>query len=436
MKQFFACLKNGKDQGMKRTTKMLLSSAGLIFTLTQSHAASVLDPEGTYLLGDWNGSRTSLAEQGVKFDANITVDTAYLVNGGYNDQQNPTYTSQLWLGSSLDLEKLWGWEGVSMRTIVTARQGQSVSVKQLSDPLAPQMANVQASYGRGNQGSRLTEFSIEKQFKDQSVSVRLGRFGMGTYFNVMSCDFQNTSFCTAQMGKWQGSSWYNIPVSQWAGMLKYQINPELYAQAAVFEFNPTNIKEKEGWNLSTSNADGITAPVELVWQPKQAVNDLAGSYRIGMMYNTADNIENQKDIVTGQAKDHTYGMWFVAEQQLTSRGTGKQGLHGFMNLSFHDKSTNKIDNMQQVGLKYIGLLENRENDIVGLGLNRLHVSDRFREHSPRINEEAEYNIELNYSYYPTKWAMLRPNVQYVVNPGATNYVDNALVFGLTTRIIF
>ncbi|WP_151803454.1 carbohydrate porin [Acinetobacter guillouiae] len=421
---------------MKQTMKMLFSGAGLIFTLTQSHAAHVLDLQGDYLLGDWNGSRERLAEQGVKFDANITVDTAYLAQGGYNDQQDPTYTSQLWLGSSLDLEKLLDWDGVSLRTIVTARQGQSVSVKQLSDPLAPQLGNVQASYGRGNQESRLSELSIEKQFKDQSISVRLGRFGMGTYFNVMSCDFQNTSFCTAQMGKWQGSSWYNIPVSQWAGMLKYQINPELYAQFAVFEFNPTNIKENQGWNLSSSNADGITAPIELVWQPKNAVNNLAGSYRIGMMYNTADNIENQKDIVTGQAQDHTYGMWFVAEQQLTRQGSGKQGLHGFMNLSFHDDTTNKIDNMQQVGLKYIGLLENRENDILGLGLNRIHVSDRYRKHSDRINKSAEYNVELNYSYYPTKWAMLRPNIQYVINPGATNYVDNALVLGLTTRIIF
>lgn len=421
---------------MKQTMKMLFGSAGLIFTLTHSHAADVLDLQGDYLLGDWNGSRKSLAEQGVKFDANITVDTAYLAQGGYNDQQDPTYTSQLWLGNSLDLEKLLGWEGGSLRTIVTARQGQSVSVKQLSDPLAPQMGNVQASYGRGNQESRLSELSIEKQFKDQSISVRLGRFGMGTYFNVMSCDFQNTSFCTAQMGKWQGNSWYNIPVSQWAGMLKYQINPDLYAQAAVFEFNPTNIKENEGWNLSTSNADGITAPIELVWQPKNAFNNLAGSYRIGMMYNTADNIQNQKDIVTGEAQDHTYGMWFVAEQQLTSRGSGKQGLHGFMNLSFHDDTTNKIDNMQQVGLKYIGLLENRENDILGLGLNRIHVSDRYREHSNRTNKPAEYNIELNYSFYPTKWAMLRPNIQYVIHPGATNYVDNAFVLGVTSRLIF
>jgi porin len=168
---------------MKLTAKMLFSSAGLIFSLAQSHAAAVLDPKGDYLLGDWNGTRSQLSEQGIKFDANITVDTAYLADGGYHDRQDPTYTSQLWLGSHWDLEKLLGWDGISVRTIVTARQGQSVSVGQLSDPLAPQMGNVQASYGRGNSGSRLSEFSIEKQFKDNGISVRLGRFGMA----CMSC---------------------------------------------------------------------------------------------------------------------------------------------------------------------------------------------------------------------------------------------------------
>lgn len=81
-------------------------------------------------------------------------------------------------------------------------------------------------------------------------------------------------------------------------------------------------------------------------------------------------------------------------------------------------------------------MEYRENDILGFGLNRVHVSDRYREQSNRINKPAEYNIELNYSFYPKKWAMLRLNIQYVINPGATNYVDNTFFLGVTSRLIF
>lgn len=129
--------------------------------------------------------------------------------------------------------------------------------------------------------------------------------------------------------------------------------------------------------MDTDNADGVTVPVEVVWQPQSGLNDLAGSYRLGAMYNTADDPKNQKDIATGRAEDRTYGAWLAIEQQLTSTGSGKQGVHGFANFTFHDRVTNKIDQSQQLGLKYIGLIDSRPNDMLGVVANRVHLNDRF-----------------------------------------------------------
>ncbi|MDM1251402.1 carbohydrate porin [Acinetobacter johnsonii] len=420
---------------MKKSNFLCLISV-LIGTNTACFAENLFDVNRTNLTGDWDGKRTALADKGIKFDASSNLDIAYLADGGYAPRQDPTYVSQFSLGSTLDLEKLINVDGVSVRVLIMARQGQSVSVEQISDPQAPQLANVQANYGRGNSGTRLAELSIEKNFSNAVTSIRVGRFAMGTYFNVMSCDFQNNSFCGAQMGKWQGNKWINAPVSQWAVMSKYSFNPEAFIQFGVFEYNPKNLEENEGWNLDTKDADGFNIPVELVWQPKNAVNDLPGIYRIGAFYNTSDEADNQKDIVTGESEDNTYGVWGGVEQQLSSRNLPNQGLYGFMNFSFHNKTTNKIGNMQQMGLKYVGLLNHHPNDIVGFAMNRVDVSDRYSQIHQVINKEAEYNIELNYSYFPMKWLMLRPNIQYVINPGATNYVDNALVLGLSSKIIF
>lgn len=408
----------------------------LIGTNTTCFAENIFDANRTNLTGDWNGSRTQLENKGIKFDSSLNLDIAYLADGGYKPRLDPTYVSQLTLGSTLDLDKLMNLEGVSVRALIMARQGQSVSVEQISDPEAPQLANVQANYGRGNSGTRLAELSVEKIFSDLDISVRIGRFAMGTYFNVMSCDFQNNSFCGAQMGKWQGSKWINAPVSQWAVMSKYKFSPETYIQLGVFEFNPKNLKEGEGWNFSTNDADGVSIPLEFVWQPKKGMNELPGIYRLGGFYNTADDVINQKDIVTGEPQDHTYGMWGVVEQQLTRENSDNQGLYGFMNFSFHDRITNKVKNMQQIGLKYIGFFNNYSNDIIGLALNRVDVSDRYSQAHQNINTDTEYNIEMNYSYYPMKWLMLRPNIQYVIDPGATDHVDNALVLGLSSKIVF
>ncbi|MGE8523822.1 MAG: carbohydrate porin [Acinetobacter pseudolwoffii] len=411
----------------------------LMAAMTTAQAESAFDPQGQYLLGDWNSQRTELAQQGIKFEANLLTDTAYLADGGRNAGADPLTSAQLWLGTQLDLEKLAGWNGVTVRAAMSARQGQSTSIRDLQDPSAPQMANAQGTFGRGNQDSRLSELSIEKNYKEQGLSIKAGRLGLGMDFNVMACDFASTAFCAAQMGKWQGNIWMNTPVSQWGVRIKQQLNPELAVQVGVYEFNPDNgngAKEGQGWSLDTEHADGVTIPAEIVWTPKSLINNLLGSYRVGGMYNTADDPINQKDIVTGQAEDRTFAGWLAIEQQLTSTGQGRQGLHSFANFTWHDRVTNKVDHSQQLGVKYIGLLDSQPNDILGLAVNRVHVNNRFADSRPAFNADAEYNIELNYSYNATKWLMLRPNLQYVVNPGATNNVDNALLLGLTSRIIF
>ena len=418
--------------------KLSLALLPFMVAMTSAQAESAFDPQGQYLFGDWDGKRTELAQQGIKFEANILTDTAYLAEGGRNEGADPLTSAQLWLGTQLDMEKLAGWDGVTVRAVATARQGQSTSVRDLQGN-APHMANVQGTFGRGNQDSRLSELSIEKTFKDQGLSIKAGRLGLGMDFNVMACDFASTAFCAAQMGKWQGNIWMNTPVSQWGARVKQQLNPEVAVQVGVYEFNPDNGNGKaegQGWSLDTDHADGVTIPAEVVWTPKSFVNGLPGSYRVGGMYNTADDIANQKDIATGEGKNRTFAGWLAVEQQLTSTGSGRQGLHSFANFTWHDRDTNKVDNSQQIGVKYIGLVDSQPNDILGLAVNRVHVNDRFADSRPAFNASAEYNIELNYSYNATKWLMLRPNLQYVVNPGSSNQVDNALVLGLTTRVIF
>lgn len=418
--------------------KLSLALLPLMAAMTSAQAESAFDSQGQYLLGDWNGKRTELAQQGVKFEANLLTDTAYLADGGRNEGADPLTSAQLWLGTQLDMEKLAGWDSVTVRAVATARQGQSTSVRDLQGDAA-QWANVQGTFGRGNQDSRLTELSIEKNYKDQGLSIKAGRLGLGMDFNVMACDFASTAFCAAQMGKWQGNIWMNTPVAQWGARVKQQLNPDVAVQVGVYEFNPDNgngTKEGQGWSLDTDNADGVTIPAEVIWTPKSLVNGLPGSYRVGGMYNTADDVANQKDVATGEGKNRTFAGWLAVEQQLTLTGNGRQGLHSFANFTWHDRDTNKVDNSQQLGLKYIGLVDSQPNDILGLAVNRVHVNDRFADSRPVYDASAEYNIELNYSYNATKWLMLRPNLQYVINPGSSNQVDNALVLGLTTRVVF
>ena len=87
------------------------------------------------------------------------------------------------------------------------------------------------------------------------------------------------------------------------GRIKYQLTPEVTTQVGVYEFNPDNGNGKaegQGWSLDTEHADGVTIPVEVIWTPKALLNGLAGSYRVGGIYNTADDPNNQYDVAYGK----------------------------------------------------------------------------------------------------------------------------------------
>jgi hypothetical protein len=147
---------------------------------------------------------------------------------------------------------------------------------------------------------------------------------------------------------------------------------------------------------------GMTIPVEVIWTPKALFNGLAGSYRVGGIYNTADDPNNQYDVAYGKGvvgEDRTFAGWIAIEQQLTSTGAGRQGLHSFANFTWHDRITNKVDNSQQVGLKYIGVFEQHPTDILGLGVNRVHLNERFTAGKAQYDyKAAKLNIVSEHAY--------------------------------------
>jgi hypothetical protein len=48
----------------------------------------------------------------------------------------------------------------------------------------------------------------------------------------------------------------------------------------------------------------------------------------------------------------------------------------------------------------------------------------------RVAQDAEYASEIYYSVHPTKWLELRPNVQFIHNPGGVHDANDVAVLGL------
>ena len=401
----------------------LLSMSGL----QSIYAADAFDSQSQWMLGDWNGERTALQAKGYDFSFGYTGELANVLDSKNHSSHGTEYADQFALGAHLDLNKILGWQDTEAQITVTQRNGRSLS--QTSDALAGQLSSTQEVWGRG-QTWRLTDFWIKKQFLDQKLDVKVGRFGEGEDFNSFDCDFQNLALCGSQVGNWVGDQWYNWPVSQWAARVKYNIQPDLFAQIGAYEYNPENLRRGKGFNLSTDGSKGAIIPLEVVWQPKLNFDKapLKGEYRLGYYYSTADATE----ISNPQQSSNKQGGWVVAKQQLTAHhGDVNRGLTAFINLTLHDSKNNSVENMQNIGVVYKGALDARPQDDIGLGFARIQANDDLN-----TALDSEYNAELYYGIHASNWLTVRPNIQYVRHVGAYENGENVWVGGIKLQTAF
>ncbi|WP_245135457.1 carbohydrate porin [Acinetobacter nosocomialis] len=408
-----------------------------------------------WLLGDWNGERQQLEQQGYKFTASIMSQAATNLDGGYNDSNTFENAAQLSLGATFDLDKIAGLKDTTASLVVTKRDGNALTLERIKDPRSSQLGNAQEIYGRGKIW-RLSQAWIKKGFGDNTVQVKVGRMGMSEDFNSSQCEFQNLLLCGGQLGKSIGSIWYNSPVGVWAANVKYQFAPEWTLGVGVYEVNPDNIKTEsnsDGFNLDMNNVKGATIPVELAWKPKFAVfNGLPGEYKVGALYSTAE----ANDIKTaGKVHDGKQSFWINAQQQLSHAGQDpKRGLYVSFNGVVNDKATTFVQSTQQLALWYKGPFDSRPNDSIGFGIANYVVNDRAKDKQIATNESRGYysydpiasnyipiqddelNVELNYTYQWSPAVMLRPNIQYIHQPAGVKEVDDAWVAGLSVKVNF
>ena len=403
-----------------------------------------------YLFGDWSGSRTSLAEKGVKLDFGYTSELAHNVSGG--TQHITRYTDQWNGGATFDLDKLLSWQGAKFYFMITDRNGRNLS----ADANLGTNQQVAEVYGRG-QTWRLTNFYLEQNLLNDNLTLQIGRMGVGGDFAAFSCDFQNLTFCGSQPGNLVGSYWANWPVSQWAITAKLKTSAQTYLSVGAYQVNPNYVND--GYNvrkgLYPNFPDGTTGaliPIEFGYMP--TVNGLPGSYKFGVWYNTSqtgdlvlDQNRAQRALTgdTALQRDGAYGGYINFSQQVTGTNGG-DGVTVFLNATQADKFTSATDHQVSLGMEYKGI-PGHPRDFIGAAVGATHNNGRNADYQREynathpglatvVNDGYEYATEVFYSWSPVPSISVRPNLQYIMHPGGTSQNDNAFVVGLKTSIAF
>ncbi len=402
------------------------------------------------MLGDWGGARTRLYREGIDFQLSYFAEPAYNARGGSAHLLRSA--DQFVAGTTLDLDKLWGWPKARLQATLTNRNGKNLSADAGLDTLM----QVQQVYGRGSI-VRLTELSYQQTLLDGALDLKVGRMGVGDDFFPWSCLFMNLSFCGSLPGN-VVSTWYNWPVSQWGARVNVNHGDEWQLKVGVFQINPAYLENENGLALgSPAGTIGALIPVEVEWTPKLGAERLPGTYRVGAWYDTSSQPDvflaaNQQPQVVSPGvppliRNGESGFYVSLQQQVTTvNGDPARGLSLFLNYVHADRDTATISQIVSAGALYTGPFDARPQDVLGVAVGYTQYNPRAADGVSLQNSvgggpampvpNAEYPVELFYTINVTRWLSLAPVVQYIARPGGVSANKDVVVIGMNFGLTF
>ena len=391
------------------------------------------------LTGDWGGLRHQLEQDGVKVTGDYSGETAYNAHGGLH--RSARYSQNIKLGVQFDLSKLYGLDNAGkVQLTINDRRGNSASEELVGNRLP-----IQENYG--GLYTRLTELSYERTLFTPALNVKLGYMAMGNDLGGLDsgilCNFMNAGFCGHPLNMSGGSGWTNYPNAHLGGRIKYDFSPAWQLRVAAFNVAPqSNGNSSRAWHLGPKHTTGTVVPVELVYK---RLAELAGEYKLGYYYDSS----NVKRIGSSKEVAGRGGHYLLIDQAVwNDPAMPGRSLHAFGQYSASSEAASPFTKWYGTGVVLYKPFANRPRDTVALGYGRAVQNPRSRDvlqeaafdagqPFPNI-DGAEQLIELSYGYQATPWLNLRPDVQYIVEPGAFSGkdIDNALVLGLQVKASF
>lgn len=416
-----------------------------------------------YLLGDWGGLRTDLAEAGVGLEFFYFGSVPSNLSGGI--KTGSVYQHALLLAADLDLEKLVGWKGGLLHASAVWLEGEPFSSTYIGDLNKTNLVDFPESF-------RLWEVYLEQKLFSDQVVIKAGLMSVDRdfivpeqYNTLASINFLNQTFFYPTLA----FNLYDIPgfppgdhalpstpYSSLGALVKWQPNDSFYVQAAVYDGNPDT--GDSGTDIALSSSEGALLYFEtgLRSNAGQDATGLPGSLKLGGWYHTDDFYDVGTTIrsLVGLAAAPTshegnYGFYLLAEQMLFREGDAKdpakQGLVAFGRLAAAPSDRNLAQFGVDGGVVYRGLIPGRDYDTLGLAASYLRISDDIRDAQRAVNRVApgafvvadyEAVVELSYKLQLAAWWTLQPSLQYVMHPGGSGAIENAWALGVQTTLRF
>lgn len=418
------------------------------------------------LTGDWGGLRTVAVAHGVTFSGSYIGEFMANVRGGR--QTGGVYDALLQAGVDIDIEKMLGWPGATIHGTVVYPHGSSITMRKVGD--LGYVSSIDAY-----DSVRLDEVWLEQKFLSERFSIRAGFMASDAEFAVMdtAAPFFHSAFGTpiALTNNFAMSTYpYSAlgvrlrvePVSGWSvmvGAYDGNVAPGVFPDPSPGAA-PSNEMNHWGTHFALRKDEGAMLFAEIVWRtpalsayPDDSANGgdksasgpepLSTVCKAGAVYHT-DEFADAGEVAAGRESPRALrGNWAIygsVERELWREpGSRADGLSAFGRATFAAPDRNLFANSFEAGLVYSGLWQSDGRDRLAIGAAWFGISDRVSEGQRRAGrpvQDYEAVIEATYLYQLTPWCAVQPDVQWVLHPGGSGELGNALVVGMRTTVTF
>ncbi|TXM87981.1 carbohydrate porin [Methylobacterium sp. WL116] len=417
-------------------------------------------------LGDPFGLRPVLKERGIQYSLTYITDVLGNPTGGM--RQGAVVEDRLNLRLYLDLDKLAGWQGVSVHANAYFIHGTGLSRYYVGNLLDVSVIGALPA-------TRLYVLWFDQQFLDGKLGLRIGQQAADTEFFVSQTA---TLFVNSSFG-WPAITSANLPsggpaypVAAPAVRVKFEPGGGLSFQAGIYDGDPAGANRpgddaeeqrlnRTGTNFRTNDPALIVAEAAYSYNTEKGSTALPGTVTFGGWQHFGRFDDLRRDTLGLSLADPASsgvprqrrgnaGLYAMIDQSLLIEPEkDDEGLSVFVRASLSPTRSSLISAYVDAGLAYKGLIPGRDDDTIGAGIGYARYADDARRADtdtilftgtaiPR--RRAETALEATYQALVVPGFTVQPDVQYIIRPsGGVADADgrrlkNATVLGVRATV--
>ena len=294
----------------------------------------------------------------------------------------------------------------------------------------------------GRRAMDITELWYEQALLDDTLRVRFGKMDITGGFKCRGCpvSFDGSAYANDETGQFLNGALVNNPTIGFPdfglGAVVYW-NPIEWWYASVGAIDAQADGRETGFRTTFHGEDYFFYVFETGITPifNSTNGSMPGAYRVGLWNDpqpkaNSDGSKNYRDDV---------GFYLSFDQKFIKENSDpedSQGLGAFLRYGCANSDKNDIANFRSFGFQYQGLIEGRDDDVLGAGFAQGIFSNSA---STTYTEDYESVMELYYSAQIKPCLAVSLNVQYITNPSSPDNakaVGDAVVLGLRLQMSF